>query len=79
MKKILIIALSIVSLGVVSCKKCQTCTTNVSQIVGGIDVNVSAESAEYCGNEYDDAPVETTVQQNVGGVSQTVTITCTDS
>jgi hypothetical protein len=79
MKKILIISLSILALGAVSCKKCQTCTTNVTQIVGGINVNVSADSQEYCGNEYDDAPAETTVQQNVGGIVQTVSITCTDN
>ena len=79
MKKILIISLSILALGAVSCKKCQTYTTNVTQIVGGINVNVSADSQEYCGNEYDDAPAETTVQQNVGGIVQTVSITCTDN
>ena len=79
MKKLLLITLSITALGAVSCKKCQTCTTNVTQNVGGISTDISAASQEYCGDDYDSAPAESTVQQNVGGVTQTVTITCVDS
>jgi hypothetical protein len=79
MKKILLITGALLMLGATSCKKCQTCTTNVSQDIGGTNVSVSADSQEYCGDQYDDAPAESAVNQNIGGVSQTVAITCTDS
>ena len=78
MKKYLVLALSIIALGAVSCKKCQTCTTHVSQSVGGISVEVSTGSEEYCGKDYDNAPPETSATQNVAGIVQTVTITCVD-
>lgn len=79
MKKYLILSLSIVALGAMSCKKCQTCTTTVTQDVGGVSVNVSAVDEEYCGDAYDDAPGNTSVTQDVGGVIQTVTISCVDN
>lgn len=79
MKKVLLIIGALLVLGATSCKKCQTCTTNVSQDVGGTTVSVSADSEEYCGDQYNDAPAESTVNQNIGGVSQTVSITCSDS
>ena len=79
MKKVLILSLSVVALSAMSCKKCQTCTTDVTQEYNGFPMNVSSTSEEYCGNDYDNAPAESTVNQNGGGVQQTVTITCTDS
>lgn len=74
MKKYLVLALAVIALGAVSCKKCQTCTTVVSQTVQWIDTQTSV-SEEYCGDAYDDAPAQTSFTQNVGGVSQAVTIT----
>ncbi len=79
MKKFLVLALAVIALGAASCKKCQTCTTRVTQDVQGISVDVSVVDEEYCGDAYDDAPAETSVIQNAGGVSQTVTITCVDN
>jgi len=61
-----------------SCKKCQTCTTTVTQDVQGFPMT-SSTSQEYCGDEYDNAPAEGTVSQSAQGVSQTVTITCTEN
>ncbi|MFT6245381.1 MAG: hypothetical protein ACJA0U_002935 [Salibacteraceae bacterium] len=78
MKKYLILALAIIALGAVSCKKCQTCTTVVSQNVQGFETQTSA-SEEYCGDAYDDAPAPTNFTQNVGGISQSVTITCVEN
>ena len=78
MKNYLTIALAIIALGAVSCKKCQTCTTRVTQNVAGINIEVSTLSEEYCGDAYDNAPGEVTVNQSVAGVTQTVTITCVD-
>lgn len=78
MKTYLIIALAAGSFTFVSCKKCQTCTTRVTQNVQGINVEVSAQSEEYCGDNYDSAPAESSVTQSVQGITQTVTITCED-
>lgn len=77
MKKLLLIAPIVALGGFMSCKKCQTCTTSVTQNVGGIGIPVNT-SEQYCGDEYDNAPAETTVEQVVGGVSQTVSINCVD-
>ncbi|NRA13511.1 MAG: hypothetical protein HRT57_16320 [Crocinitomicaceae bacterium] len=79
MKKYLVLALAVVAFGAVSCEKCQTCTTTVTQEVAGITTNVSTTSQEYCGDEYDDAPADAAVVQSVGGVDQTVTILCADN
>ena len=77
MKKIYFIA--ILGLGLfASCKKCQTCTTTVTQDVGFFPITTSS-SQEYCGKEYDDAPAESSVTQEVEGISQTVVIDCVDS
>ena len=70
---------AVLFLGAMSCKKCQTCTTEVSQDVMGVSQVLSSTSEEYCGDNYDDAPAETTVTQSVQGVEQTVSITCTDN
>lgn len=75
----ILLFISVVGLvGLASCKKCQTCTTTVTQDVGFFPVTTST-SQEYCGKEYDDAPPESSVNQEVGGISQSVTITCADS
>lgn len=79
MKRLLFLTLCLAGFGLMSCKKCQTCTVNVTQNVLGFEQNVSANSTEYCGDEYDNAPAEGTYSQDVGGVQQTVTTTCEDS
>jgi hypothetical protein len=78
MKKLAL--LTVIALaGFTSCKKCQTCTTKVVQETGIFPVTTST-SEEYCGDEYDDAPAEVSVVQDVGGgISQTVTIECVES
>lgn len=77
MKKLLFSIVAIGALGLFSCKKCQTCTTSVSQTVMGTQVSTNT-SEEYCGDDYDNAPPESSVNQSVAGVQQTVTITCVD-
>ena len=78
MKKIILFSLAIAAISFTSCKKCQTCTTKVTQEYNGVPQS-STSNEEYCGDEYDDAPAETTVTQNAGGVTQTVVITCEES
>lgn len=76
-----ILSLSLIvfaAMGLTSCKKCQTCTTTVEQTVFGINQSTSV-SEEYCGDDYDSAPAESTVTNNVGGIDQKVTITCEKS
>ena len=78
MKKSIVVLFGVISvLAFGSCKKCQTCTTTTSQVVNGINVSTDV-SEDYCGNEYESAPAEGTVYQNVGGITQTVTIDCVD-
>lgn len=77
MKKTLLICCTIIGFGFISCKKCQTCTTSTTQSVGGFPITTSV-SDDYCGDDYDNAPAEVTVDQNVGGIQQTVVIDCVD-
>ena len=60
-----------------SCKKCQECTTTTSQNVMGFDQSTNTVT-EYCGDDYNNAPEEGTVNQVVGGISQTVTTSCVE-
>ena len=80
MKKALLLLSLIVfaAMGLTSCKKCQTCTTTVEQTILGIYQETTV-SDEYCGSDYDNAPAETTVTNNIGGIDQKVTITCEKS
>lgn len=80
MKTLLFVALAAGALSLASCKKnkCQTCTTRVTQNVQGINVEVSAQDEDYCGDNYDNVPTETSVNQQVNGITQTVTVTCQD-
>ncbi len=78
MKKVFIISVSVLALGFMSCKKCQTCTTTTTQQYSGQPAQTVTASQEYCGDDYDNAPAEGTVSQNAGGVDQTVTIECVD-
>lgn len=78
MKRIILFSTLLFAVGFMSCKKCQTCQTKVTQDVGFGPITTSA-SEEYCGDQYDDAPAEVTVNQEVGGVTQTVVISCEDS
>jgi hypothetical protein len=77
MKKLFLIAIVSVA-GFTSCKKCQTCTTTTTQDALLFPISTST-SEEYCGKEYDNAPAETSVTQEVGGISQSVTIECVDN
>jgi len=77
MNKIIVIGMFLCSLMIVSCKKCQTCTTTTVQDYGSYQ-QTSSNASEYCGKEYDDAPSEGTTNQSSGGVTQTVTTTCVD-
>ena len=67
-----------IGVGMQSCKKCQTCTTAVTQLVFGFEQKVST-SEEYCGKDFDNAPEEGTVNVSTGVIEQTVTITCKPS
>ena len=79
MKKVILLSTAVAFIGFTSCKKCQTCTTQTVQSYGGYEQVLNA-SSEYCGDEYDDAPEEGQyVNQQGGGVTQTVTITCSDN
>jgi hypothetical protein len=79
MKKVLFLALAVCGLTLMSCKKCQTCTTTTAQSLPGIPTITTSTSQEYCGDDYDSAPPETSVTQDIGGgTSQTVTIDCVD-
>lgn len=60
-----------------SCKKCQECTTTTQQGAMGFEQTTSTTS-EYCGDEYDNAPATGTVDNSANGVTQIVTITCSD-
>ncbi|MDX2359699.1 MAG: hypothetical protein QNK23_02755 [Crocinitomicaceae bacterium] len=79
MKKLLYIGFAFMAFAFISCKKCQTCTTTTTQTTGVIIPIVVSISDEYCGDEYDNAPAEVSVNQNVGGISQTVVVDCVES
>lgn len=72
-KNILIIGILLGTLvAVSSCKKkCQTCTTTITQL----GIQTSKTTQQYCGAEYDDAPNEGTIDQ----ILQSVTIECEDN
>lgn len=78
MKKILLLTISISCLGFVACKKCKTCTTEVTQTqnsTGDPDIYVKTVT-DYCGRDYDDAPEEAHVVNSENGETQTIIITC---
>jgi hypothetical protein len=78
MNKVLLVAVVLLA-GFTSCKKCQTCTITTTQDTGIFPITTST-SEEYCGDEYDDAPAETSVTQDLGGgISQSVVIDCVES
>lgn len=79
MKKVLFLSLAVCAFGMMSCKKCQTCVTDVYQESNGFTQQVSGVTTEYCGDDYDDAPASGTTSQTTGSTTQTVTITCTDN
>jgi hypothetical protein len=68
---------SFLGLAIVSCKKCQECTTSTKQLVGGFEQTTTTKN-EYCGDEYDNAPEPGNYSQNGGGVEQEVIISCND-
>jgi len=77
MKKQFILTLVIGGLTFTSCKKCKECTITTVQNVNGFNQS-SSTTSEYCGDNYDDAPADGTVNQEVGSIQQTVTTTCKD-
>lgn len=79
--KILTIILSVFALSVFSfsCQKCKKCTVTTVQSYQGFNQTISAPTTDYCGDDYDNAPAEGEVISNAGGgVTQTVTTSCTD-
>lgn len=59
-------------------EKCKECTITTVQTFQGFDQTYNA-TEEYCGENYENAPANGTVSQNVGGgVTQTVTTNCVD-
>lgn len=74
MKKFLLLLPALALTGFISCKKCQTCTTTTVQSYNGFSQTTNS-SNEYCGDEYDDAPAESHVEQP----NQTVTVSCEDN
>tara|TARA_B110000285_G_C14580360_1_gene361884 strand:+ start:180 stop:416 length:237 start_codon:yes stop_codon:yes gene_type:complete len=78
MSKLFTFSILALSLCFFSCKKCKTCTTSVTQTVLGIE-QTSSSSDEYCGKDYENAPAETDVTNNVPGINQRVVISCKES
>lgn len=78
MKKLAYLSILALSFTMLSCRKCQTCTTTVTQSYGTGPAQNSTSSQEYCGKNYDDAPAEGTTTNSGGGVTQTVVIQCSD-
>ncbi|MCB0479401.1 MAG: hypothetical protein KDC84_14625 [Crocinitomicaceae bacterium] len=78
-KSILILSVFSLALITLSCKgKCRECTISTVQSYQGVNQTTNTTN-EYCGDDYDNAPAEGTYVNNVGGgVTQTVTTTCTD-
>ena len=78
MKKLFFFSLAVSAFGMMSCKKCQTCTVTTNQTAQGITQQISQTSNDYCGDEYNNAPSEGTTSQDYGGYSQSVVIACQD-
>ncbi len=79
MKKLLYFGILVAGFSLTACKKCQTCTTTVTQDYGGGTPQSSTSSEEYCGKKYDDAPSESNTTQSANGVTQTVVVKCVDN
>jgi hypothetical protein len=58
-----------------SCQKCQSCNTLIESEA---NQTISSTTDEYCGDNYDDAPTETSYSQTVGGQTESVTISCVE-
>ena len=60
-----------------SCKKCLDCTcTQIVSQTGMSDVNQTVEFNNICDEELDDIEGTTTITQTVGGIVQTIELTC---
>ncbi len=82
MKKSIIFLFGITfSLSFFSCAKeqCKQCTVTTVQSYQGFNQTISAPTTNYCGDDYDNAPADQVLVNNVGGgVTQTVTTECVD-
>ena len=58
-----------------SCKKCQSCNTLIED---QSNQTISSTTNDYCGDNYDDAPTETSYSETVAGETQSVTISCVE-
>ena len=78
MKKVLILSLAVFSISLVSCKKCKTCTTTTDVTEqGSSDIHTST-TADYCKDDYDDAPDNVDVTTTDGSTTTHVVIECVE-
>ena len=61
-------------------EKCKQCTVTTVQSFMGVNQTISAPTTSYCGDDYDLAPADEVLVNNIGGgVTQTITTSCTDN
>lgn len=78
MRKIFFLGIAFFALSLTSCKKCKTCTTTTTvSEPGQADINVST-SADYCKDDYDDAPANADVTTQDGNSTTHVVINCVE-
>ncbi len=80
MKYFIILSVSLFATGLVSCRKCKTCEHYVYQTQhssGDPAIEVSV-TTDYCGKDYDDAPVEAHVIVPENGDTTITIISCTE-
>lgn len=78
MKKAIVLGTVTLAMGLISCRKCKTCTTYTSVEETGSSTITTSTSVDYCGKDYDDAPVDATVITEDQGTTTTVEIKCTE-
>ena len=64
--------------GFISCKKCKTCTTYVRVEEPGQATITTSTSADYCKDDYDDAPENSTVTTQQGNTYIHTEINCVE-
>lgn len=72
---VFILGISVISFQ--SCQKCQRCTTTSTQNSTGTNQS-SSTYEDFCGENYDEAPTETSYTQNSGGVAYEISIECVE-
>ena len=78
MKKILFLSLAAFALSLASCKKCKTCTTTTTVSEQGSSDISTQTSADYCHDDYDDAPGNVDVTTQDGNTTTHVVINCVE-